>query len=284
MRVLVAGAAGVIGGPLAGVLTAAGHEVTALTRSEGRQEQLRGTGAELVTCDALDAAALGKAVGLARPEVVVNQLTALPRRISPRRAGRDLAATSRLRSEGTRNLMAAAAAAGAAHVVAQSVAFAYAPGGGPGRPGGRLRCEADPLYRAAPGPFAEAVAAIADLERETLGTAGIRGAVLRYGFFYGPGTSYAAGGSIAADVRRRRFPVVGDGAGVFCFIHVEDAAPRPRSPRSSSGPGACTTSSTRNRQRRPTGCPLTPRSSAPRPRDGCRCGWAGCWAGRTRCI
>ncbi len=245
MRVLVAGAAGVIGRPLAGVLTAAGHEVTALTRSEGRQEQLRSTGAEPVTCDALDAAALGKAVGLARPEVVVNQLTALPRRISPRRAGRDLAATSRLRSEGTRNLMAAAAAAGAAHVVAQSVAFAYAPGGGPGGPGGRLRCEADPLYHAAPGPFAEAVAAIADLERETLGTAGIRGAVLRYGFFYGPGTSYAAAGSIAADVRRRRFPVLGDGAGVgsiaadvrrrrfpvlgdgagvFCFIHVEDAA------------------------------------------------------------
>ena len=224
MRVLVAGAAGVIGRPLAGLLAAAGHEVAALTRSGARQEQLRGAGAELVTCDALDAAALEKAVGAARPEVVVNQLTALPRRISPRRAGRDLAATNRLRREGTRNLMAAAAAAGVRHVVAQSVAFACAPRGGPGRPGGRLRCEADPLYRAAPGPFAEAVAAIADLERETLGNAGIRGAVLRYGFFYGPGTSYAADGSIAADVRARRFPVLGDGAGVFCFVHVEDAA------------------------------------------------------------
>ncbi len=284
MRVLVAGAAGVIGRPLVGLLTAAGHQVTALTRSGARQEQLRSAGAEPVTCDALDAVAVGKAVGSARPEVVVNQLTALPRRISPRRVGRDLAATNRLRSEGARNLMVAAVAAGVSHVVAQSVAFAYAPGGGPQGLDGRLRCEADPLYRAAPGAFARAVAAIAELERETLGNAGIRGAVLRYGFFYGPGTAYAADGSIAADVRRRRFPVVGDGAGVFCFIHVEDAAPRPRSPRSSSGPGACTTSSTRNRQRRPTGCPLTPRSSAPRPRDGCRCGWAGCWAGRTRCI
>jgi nucleoside-diphosphate-sugar epimerase len=222
--VLVAGATGVIGRPLVGLLAAAGHEVAALTRSEGRQEQLRGAGAEPVTCDALDAVALEKAVGSVRPEVVVNQLTALPRRISPRRAGRDLAATSRLRSEGTRNLMAAAAAAGVAHVVAQSVAFAYAPGGGPGRSDGRLRCEADPLYRAAPGAFAQAVAAIADLERETLGSAGIRGAVLRYGFFYGPGTSYAADGSIAADVRRRRFPVLGDGSGAFCFVHVEDAA------------------------------------------------------------
>lgn len=221
---LVAGAAGVIGGPLAGLLAAAGHEVTALTRSGTKLEQLRSAGAAPVTCDALDAAALEEAVGLARPEVVVNQLTALPRRISPRRAGRDLAATNRLRAEGTRNLMAAAAAAGVPHVVAQSVAFAYAPGGGPGRPGGRLRREADPLYRAAPGAFAEAVAAIAELERETLGSAGIRGAVLRYGFFYAPGTSYAAGGSIAGDVRARRFPVLGDGAGAFCFVHVEDAA------------------------------------------------------------
>jgi nucleoside-diphosphate-sugar epimerase len=224
VRVLVAGAAGVIGRPLAGLLAAAGHEVTALTRSGARQEQLRGAGAELVTCDALDAAALEKAVGLARPEVVVNQLTALPRRISPRRAGRDLAATNRLRREGTRNLMAAAKAAGVTHVVAQSVAFAYAPGGGPQRPHERLRREPDPLYHAAPGPFARAVAAIADLERETLGNADIGGAVLRYGFFYGPGTSYATDGSIAGDVRRRRFPVLGDGAGVFCFVHVEDAA------------------------------------------------------------
>jgi len=207
VRVLVAGATGVIGRPLVGLLTAAGHEVTALARSGAKQERLRSAGAEPVTCDALDAAALEKAVGAARPEVVVNQLTALPRRISPRRAARDLAATNRLRSEGTRNLMAAAAAAGVAHVLAQSVAFAYAPGGGRQGLDVGLRREADPLYRVAPGAFAQAVTAIAELERETLGHAGIRGAVLRYGFFYGPGTFYAA-----------------DGAGVFCFIHVEDAA------------------------------------------------------------
>ena len=145
VRVLVAGATGAIGRPLVGLLAAAGHEVAALALWGASQEQLRGTGAEPVACDALDAAALETAVGLARPEVVVNQLTAQPRRISPRRAGRDLAATNRLRREGTRNLMAAAAAAGAAHVVAQSVAFAYAPGGGPGRPDGRLRREPDPL-------------------------------------------------------------------------------------------------------------------------------------------
>lgn len=218
MRVLVAGAGGVIGRPLVRLLSAAGHEVVALTRSAGSLEQLRVTGAEPVSCDALDAAALAGAVQAARPDVVVNQLTALPPRISPRRIGRDLAATNRLRTQGTRNLMAAAAAAGAGQVVAQSVAFAYAPDGDD------LRRESDPLYLRAPGGFAQAVAGVADLERETRGNAGVIGAVLRYGFFYGPGTSYAAGGSIAADVRRRRFPVIGPGSGVFSFIHVEDAA------------------------------------------------------------
>src|SRR5258708_39627627 len=125
VRVLIAGAGGVIGRPLARLLTAAGHEVTALTRSGARQEMLRDAGAESVTCDALDAAALEKAVVSARPEGGVNQLTAFPRRISPARAGRDLAATNRLRTEGTRNLMAASAAAGAAQGVAPSGALAY---------------------------------------------------------------------------------------------------------------------------------------------------------------
>jgi nucleoside-diphosphate-sugar epimerase len=218
MRVLVAGAAGVIGRPLARLLAAAGHDVVALTRSAAGLERLRGTGAEPVSCDALDAPALARAVQAARPDVVVNQLTALPPRIRPRRIGQDLAATNRLRTQGARNLMAAAAGAGAGQVVAQSVAFAYAPDGE------GLRSESDPLYLQARGGFAQAVAAVADLERETLSTAGMRGAVLRYGFFYGPGTSYAADGSIAADVRRRRFPVIDPGSGVFSFIHVEDAA------------------------------------------------------------
>src|SRR6266536_2215783 len=161
MRVLVAGAAGVIGRPLINQLTAAGHDVVGLTRSAPKREQLRKAGAEPVICNALDAAALASVVGAARPDVVVNQLTALPSRISPRRIGRNLAATSRLRGEGTRNLMAAAAAAGVAHVIAQSVAFAYAPGSG-------LRHESDPLYHAAPGAFDQAVRAICDLERATL--------------------------------------------------------------------------------------------------------------------
>src|SRR5260370_20538086 len=113
VRVLIAGAGGVIGRPLAGLLTAAGHEVTALTRSGARQEMLRDAGAESVTCDALDAAALEKAVVSARPEVVVNQLTAFPRRITPARARRDLAATHPLPTQGTRHPLAAPAPAAA---------------------------------------------------------------------------------------------------------------------------------------------------------------------------
>jgi nucleoside-diphosphate-sugar epimerase len=218
VRVLVAGAGGVIGRPLVRRLAAAGHDVTALTRSAAKQGMLADAGASPVICDAMDAPALAGAVAAARPDVVVNQLTALPARINPRRIGRDLAQTSRLRREGTRNLMTAAAAAGVAHAVAQSVAFAYAPGGD------GLRSEGDRLYLDAHGAFGEMVAAIAELEHQTLGTPGIRGAVLRYGFFYGPGTSYAADGSIAADVRRGRFPVAGDGSGTFSFIHGEDAA------------------------------------------------------------
>ncbi len=218
MRVMVAGAGGVIGQPLVKLLAGAGHDVVALTRSAAKRDVLRHAGAEPVICDALDTEALARTVDAARPDIVVNELTAQPRRINPRRIGRDLAATNRLRSAGARNLMAAVVAAGVGQVVAQSVAFAYAPDGS------GLRRESDPLYHAAPGTFAEAVAALARLEQETLGSAGVRGALLRYGFFYGPGTSFAADGSIAADVRRRRFPVIGSGAGVFSFVHVNDAA------------------------------------------------------------
>ena len=149
MRVLVAGAAGVIGRPLINQLTAAGHDVVGLTRSAPKREQLRKAGAEPVICNALDAAALASAVEAARPDVVVNQLTALPPRINPRRIGRNLAPTNRQRSEGTHNLMAAAAV-GVTHVVAQSVAFAYAPGSG-------LRHESAPLYHTAPGAALERI-------------------------------------------------------------------------------------------------------------------------------
>jgi nucleoside-diphosphate-sugar epimerase len=220
MKIWIAGG-GVIGRRLASLLSSSGHEVTVATRTPARHALLHQAGAEPVACDALDGAALTNAVRHARPDVVVNQLTALPARINPRTIGRDLAATDRLRSQGARNLMHAARAADVRHVVAQSAAFAYAPS--PGTPD-TPRSEDDPLYLEAPGPFAGSVRAIRDLEQTTLGTPGVTGAVLRYGYLYGPDTHYAADGSIATDVRRRRFPVVGSGTGVFSFVHIADAA------------------------------------------------------------
>ncbi|MEA2455478.1 MAG: hypothetical protein QOI45_1740 [Thermoleophilaceae bacterium] len=218
MRVFVAGASGAIGRPLVPRLLAAGHEVTGSTRSRERAEAIRAAGATPVLVDALDPEALLQAVERAAPEVVVHQLTALPERFDPRRA--DLYdATNRVRAEGTANLLAAALAAGARRFVSQSIAFGYAPGPRP-----EVMSEDAPLNLEAPSPFAEAMRVIAEMERAVLQTDGLEGLVLRYGWFYGPGTYYAEDGTTAAEVRKRRFPVIGSGAGLFSFIHVEDAA------------------------------------------------------------
>jgi nucleoside-diphosphate-sugar epimerase len=218
MRIFVAGASGVIGRPLVAQLLAAGHEVTGMTRSAERAAEVRAAGADAAVCDVFDAAALTAAVAAARPEVVVHELTALPADLDLRKKG-VYDATNRIRTEGTRNLIAAASAGGATRFVAQSVGFIYAPQGGP------VKYEDDPTMSGAiGGEFGPAVEAMLDLERQTVGAPGLEGLVLRYGFFYGPGTSYASDGFQAGEVRRRRFPIVGDGAGVFSFIHVDDAA------------------------------------------------------------
>jgi nucleoside-diphosphate-sugar epimerase len=149
---------------------------------------------------------------------VVHQLTDIPRAINPRRFGEQFATNDRLRVEGTRNLVEAAREAGARRVIAQSVAFAYAPGGRD------TKHEDDPLFLDAPFPFRRSVEAIGELERTVTQTDGIEGIVLRYGYFYGPGTPFAPDGSTAQMVRRRRYPIVGSGEGSFSFIHVDDAA------------------------------------------------------------
>ena len=215
MRVLVAGSTGAIGRPLVKRLVAAGHETFAGTRSEQRAEELRKLGATPVVADALDEDAVEAAVATAAPEAIVNQLTAIPRDLDPRKMQRQFEPTNRLRRFGTANLMGAAARHGVRRVVAQSIAFAY-------RPTGRdLWTETDSLYT----DVGEIIRAVAELERQTLETEGVDGIVLRYGFFYGPGTSYAASdGPGAENVRRRRFPIIGNGAGVWSWIHVDDAA------------------------------------------------------------
>jgi 2-alkyl-3-oxoalkanoate reductase len=218
MRVFVAGASGAIGRPLVPQLVAAGHEVTGTTRSEERAEAIRAAGAQAVVCDALDAEALRAAVTEAAPEVVVHQLTALPHRFDPR--DKEIyTATNRLRTEGTRNLIDAASAAGARRFVCQSIAFAYAPAAQP-----EVMDEDARLALGSPPPFGDGVRAIDEMERAVLGAEGLEGLVLRYGWFYGPGTFYADDGSMAHDVRKRRFPVIGKGTGLFSFVHVDDAA------------------------------------------------------------
>ncbi|HWG09065.1 MAG TPA: NAD(P)-dependent oxidoreductase [Solirubrobacteraceae bacterium] len=216
MRVFVAGATGAIGAPLVRLLIAGGHEVTGMTRSPAKAQALRVAGAEPAVADGLDADAVMRAVSQARPDAVVHELTSIPPSLDPRKIARDFELTDRLRTEGTRNLLAAARAAGATRVVAQSVAFAYAPG-----PPGTVHVETDSLVTNPPKQFERSAAAIAELERAVLGAGGL---VLRYGYFYGPDTSIARDGSLGREVARRRLPIIGGGHGVWSFIHVDDAA------------------------------------------------------------
>lgn len=218
MKVFVAGASGAIGRPLVRQLVAAGHEVSGMTRREERAEEIRAAGARAVVCDAFDAAALEAALRGAAPEVVVHELTALPPRLDYKAKEDPLAATNRLRTEGTRNLIAAAQAAGARRLVAESVAFFYEPRGD------WVKDEEAPAFAGGPGHFGRAAAALAELERQVTGAEGLEGVVLRYGWLYGPGTYYGRGGSATEDFHKRRMPVVGKGEGTFSFIHVEDAA------------------------------------------------------------
>jgi nucleoside-diphosphate-sugar epimerase len=230
MRVFVAGATGVIGRSLVPQLRAAGHEVVGMTRSAERAGGLAEQGAEAVICDAFDADGVERAVVEARPDVVVNQLTDIPKALNPRKIEDQFETNDRLRKEGTRNLMRAAEAAGARRLISQSIAFAYAPGEG-------LRSEEDRLFTDAPGAWTRTVDAVRSLEDQTLAGQGVEGVVLRYGYFYGPGSSYAGDGSTAAMVRKRAFPIVGGGAAVYSFIHVDDAAGATVAALDRGGPG-----------------------------------------------
>jgi nucleoside-diphosphate-sugar epimerase len=218
VRVFVAGAAGAIGRPLVQRLVAAGHEVTGTTRSPERTDAIAAAGATPTVVDALDADALAAAMQEARPEAIVHELTSLPHRYQPRRSSL-YEATNRLRGEGTRNLLAGARAAGARRFVCQSLAFAYAPRTRP-----EVVDEDAPLSLGMKGAFAEGMRTVDEMERAVLEAEGMDGVVLRYGWFYGPGTYHAEDGSITREVRRRRFPVIGDGTGLLSFVHVDDAA------------------------------------------------------------
>jgi nucleoside-diphosphate-sugar epimerase len=218
MRVLVAGATGNIGRPLVRQLREAGHEVAGTTRFEQRVEMIRQLGAEPLVVDARDTDALRRAVIEARPEVVINQLTSLPQKLDYKRAEQTFGPTTQLRGKVGPALAGAAAEAGARRLIAQSVCFFYASTGKP------AHSEDDPLIDLPPElPAAQGAIALEALERSTVETPGLEGVVVRYGFFYGPGSAYASDGAWAEDVRRRRLPIVGKGTGIFSFIHLDDA-------------------------------------------------------------
>jgi 2-alkyl-3-oxoalkanoate reductase len=219
VRIFVTGATGVLGRRLVPLLVSGGHQVTGMTRTPGKAAGLRAAGAEPVVADALDRDAVLRAVVAARPEVVVHQLTALAGMTGFRKFDREFALTNRLRTEGTDHLLEAARAAGTRRFVAQSFAgWPFA------RVGGPVKTEEDPLDPDPPAQLRRTLGAIRHLEAAVPGTEGIDGVVLRYGGFYGPGTSAGAGGSMLEGLRRRRFPVVGAGTGVWSFIHIDDAA------------------------------------------------------------
>jgi 2-alkyl-3-oxoalkanoate reductase len=215
MKVFVAGAAGAIGRQMLPQLAAQGHKVTATTRTPGKAAILRELGAEPVVVDGLDAVAVGEAVARAEPEVVIHQMTSLAGSFNLRNFDKMFAVTNQLRTQGTDHLLAAAAAAGVRRFVAQSFT-----GWNNIRDGGPVKTEDDPLDPSPPAMQRESLAAIRHLERVVLAASGVQGIVLRYGSFYGPGAS----DDFVDLIRKRRVPVIGDGAGVWSFLHIRDAA------------------------------------------------------------
>jgi nucleoside-diphosphate-sugar epimerase len=219
MKVLVVGATGAVGKRLVPLLVATGHEVVGTTRSAERGHDIRGAGAEPAVVDVLDLAAVTAAVGRAQPEVIVHQATALSKVGNLRKFAAEFEQTDRLRTQGTDNLLAAARETGVRRFVAQSFAgWPYA------RVGGPVKTEEDPLDPDPPAASRRTLAAIRHLENAALGTEGVEGLALRYGGLYGPGTSLSADGVHLEMIRRRRFPIVGRGTGVWSFVHIDDVA------------------------------------------------------------
>ena len=218
-RILVAGATGVIGRRVVAALAAGGDTVFGLARSDSSAALVEELGATAVRGDALDRAQVFAAVAEARPDVVIHQLTAIPKRPGGRNGlAAAFEATNRLRREGTRNLVEAAEEHGVQRLVAQSIAFAYRP------EGAWVLDESAPLDTEARGAWGEIVGAVEALEAAVLAGRNFVGAVLRYGILYGPGTAHWHDGHVAELLRRRRLPIVGGGSGLRSFVHIDDAA------------------------------------------------------------
>jgi 2-alkyl-3-oxoalkanoate reductase len=217
MRILIGGATGAIGRPLLRRLRANQHEVFALTRSPDSASALKEIGAEAVIADALNAAAVKAAVGRIRPDAVINELTSLPGHYTPAEMRAAAERDRKVRVEGNINLLAALRDAGVRRYLLQSSGFWYAPGAG-------LADESVPFISSA-SPGVEASArTYTELEARASATPGIEFVALRYGFFYGPGTWYTREGDIGDQMRQQQVPIIGEGQGVYSFVHIDDAA------------------------------------------------------------
>ncbi|WP_149831047.1 NAD-dependent epimerase/dehydratase family protein [Streptomyces tailanensis] len=214
MRVLVAGATGVIGRQLVPLLKSVGQDVIALALADPNGV-LEGSGAEVVMADALDRAALERAVVEAAPDAVVNMLTAIPAAIDTKNLDKEFETTNRLRTEGARNLLDAAKKAGVRRIIAQGLAYAYNPDSKD------LANEDTPFWLEPPAQFVPVLAALKELERLTQEAGGL---VLRFGHLYGPGSAYAADGSFTQGIKAGYVPLVDGGHSTFSFTHAHDAA------------------------------------------------------------
>jgi len=219
MKIFVAGGTGAVGKRLVPLLVARGHSVVATTRSNTKIEELHRTGAEAVMLDGLNRAAVMEVIDAVRPDVIVHQMTALASMKSLKKFDDEFKTTNRLRTTGTEYLIDAARRVGTRKLVVQSYA------GWPAiRQGGRVKTEEDPLDPQPPNSMSRTLEGIRRLEAIVAAASDLTGIVLRYGSFYGPGTSFAPGGEIIEAIRGRKFPVVGDGQGVWSFIHMDDVA------------------------------------------------------------
>lgn len=217
MKIFVAGATGAIGRPLIAQLLATGHEVVALSRSPEKAQSLAAQGVVSTIADVFDADAVLAAIEGTQPEVVIEQLTSMPKTYTRESMSAVAAANTRIRLEGGVNVLAAARMVGVRRYLRQSIAFWGIPGAG-------LTDETTPLAVDASPAVAADARIVTDLERRLLTTANIEGIVLRYGFFYGSGTWFAPDGDVASQVRQQQFPIVGNGDGVWSWVHIEDAA------------------------------------------------------------
>jgi 2-alkyl-3-oxoalkanoate reductase len=219
MKVFIAGAGGAIGRRLVPLLVSSNHQVTGTTRTSNKVDLLRACGAEPLVLDGLNKDAVMNAVLSSRPDVIVHQMTALASMRSLKNFDDEFALTNRLRTEGTEHLIAAGQMAGTHKIVVQSYT-----GWPNAREGSRTKTEEDPFDPNPSKAMTRSLGAIRRLESLVLDASGMTGTVMRYGSLYGPGTSISQNGEIVHMVRQRKFPVIGDGAGVWSFIHVDDAA------------------------------------------------------------